>query len=165
MKRRKESFNFRYFSDSELEFIASNYATMTAKEIAIYLNRPKYSVYNCVKKLGLSKRRRLSFSDIAFIKCNLGKLSCEKIALHLGFSFTVVYRFCKLNNLCYKVFGESHGNTIHSDEDVLLIRALYDEGVPLSEIASKFDIPMGTIQYFIYGKQRSISSDYYLHVD
>lgn len=164
-KKRKESSNFRYWSDSELEFIVSNYATMTAEEIAIHLKRSKHSVCYQVKKLCLSKRRCLSSSDIQFIKCNLGKLSCQKIACHLGFSFSIIYRFCKLNKLCFRVCGESHGNTIHSDEDVLLIRALRDEGLSLSDIYSKFDIPMSTIQYYLYGKQRGISSDYYLYVD
>lgn len=164
-KRRKESEFYRYWSDDEEAFIISNYKIMSAKEIAIHLNRSLSSVKNRIRLLGQVKIRLLSSSDISFIKCNLGKLSCAEIGRRLGFSRTCITKFCKRNNLCFKVFGDNHHNTLHSDEDFLLINALYDEGVSLSEIVPKFDIPYATVKSYLFKDQRRISSDYYLFVD
>ncbi|EDU0376550.1 hypothetical protein DEI29_000509 [Salmonella enterica subsp. enterica] len=164
-KRRKESANYRYWRDDEEIFIVSNYKTMTINEMAAYLNRSYPSVEQKLRCLGLVKLHSLSSSDIAYIKCNLGKMSCSKIARHLGFSCSCITNFCKRNGLCFKVFGDNHHNTIHSDADFILINALYEEGVLVSEISSKFEIPFHTVSSYLFKKKRHVASDYYLYID
>lgn len=165
VKRRKKSKTYRYWRDDETIFLISNYKNMSAKQIANYLNRSLSSVKCHVNFLGLYKLHSLSSSDVEFINRNLGKLSCAEIARRIGFSRAGVLKYCKRNKLCYKVFGDNHHNTIHSDEDFILINALYEEGVSVSEIASKFEIPYGTVKSYLFKNKRRVSSDYYLYVD
>lgn len=165
VKPRKETKNYRYWRDDETTFLITNYKNMSAKQIANYLNRSLSSVKCRVNFLGLGKLHSLSSSDVEFINRNLGKLSCAEIARRIGFSQSGVLKYCKRNKLCYKVFGDSHHNTIHSDEDFILINALYDEGISVSEISSKFEIPYATVKSYLFKNQRRVASDYYLYVD
>ncbi|ELE3058651.1 hypothetical protein RMG04_002944 [Salmonella enterica] len=164
-KVRKESEGYRYWRDDEINFLTSNYKNMSARDIAIHLNRSLSSVQNRVHYLKIGKLHSFSDSDVHFIRCNLGKLSAAEIARKIGFSPAGVRKFCRRNNLCYKVFGDNHHNTIHSDEDFNFIHELYEEGVKLAEITSKFDIPYATVKSYLFKNKRRVASDYYLFID
>lgn len=164
--KRKESFSFRKWSENDLNLLRfMTEKNLSVSEISFLLGRSYDSIVHARRKNFLSNSKRFSSSDIRFIKCNLGKLSCSQISRHLGFSFVAVYDFCKRNNLYFRVFGDAHGNTVHSDYDVELMRSLYDEGVSVSDIASKFEIPLRTVKSCLDINRRHLSSDYYLHVD
>lgn len=164
--KRKESSSYKEWSENDLNLLRlMTERNLSVREISFLLGRSYSSIVHARRKNFLSNAKRFSSSDIRFIKCNLGKLSCARISRHLGFSSVAVYDFCKRNHLYFKVFGDAHGNTVHSDYDVELIRSLYDEGVSISDIASKFEIPLRTVRSYLDIKHRHLSSDYYLYVD
>ena len=52
------------FSEEENNFVIENYEAMTQKEIGLHLNRKEVSVKDRIKKLGLSKVPKKSWTDI-----------------------------------------------------------------------------------------------------
>lgn len=40
--------------------------------------------------------------------------------------------------------GEAHPNAVLNDNDVRLMRALYDDGIKISDIAEKWEVPYET---------------------
>lgn len=90
--------NSRY-SESELNFIRNNYASMSVQEIASSLNRTPKSVRAKIERLriplsSLSRNaaRHWSESEIAFIRENYSQMSDAKMSKALGISVSMVCR-------------------------------------------------------------------------
>ena len=90
--------NKRY-SESELNFIRNNYASMSVREIASSLNRTPKSVRAKIERLGIplsslsrNSARHWSESEIAFIKENYSQMSDAKMGKALGISVSMVCR-------------------------------------------------------------------------
>lgn len=76
----------RNYTQEELEFIKDNYNTMTAKEIAVKLNKSLGSINNATRKMGLIKQVHNQWTDeeIAFLKKNYVNMTSEEIATHIN---------------------------------------------------------------------------------
>ena len=87
------------FSDSEIKFIESNYATMSIGDMSEYLTRTHKAVRAKVERLGLSlhsldRNKSYEWSDyeLGFIKTNYNSMSDATIGSILGLSESIVCR-------------------------------------------------------------------------
>lgn len=169
----KESKYYRYWTDSEVNYLLDNYLTSTRRDIALHLGRSIEGVRSKLKKMCIVQDRRFySSKEISIIKKHAGHYHAKHIAFLINRSLLSLYQFARKNGISLKVYGDSNFATKYSDEDIDFIRLLYDDGFSLDEIYSKFDhIPYYRIRIIccaipdsrIY---RHVSSDYYLkHLD
>ncbi|HAT1685399.1 TPA: helix-turn-helix domain-containing protein [Klebsiella oxytoca] len=150
------------WSEYEVQYLADNYFNVDASDIAAHLGRTVISVKAKAKRLGLNHYSHLSLYEEHVIRSNLGRLSAASIAKLINCHQTTVSRYCRKHHLSTKVYGDCNPLTVHSDADVNLIVQLYDEGIIPTEIARKFEIPLPTIQKYIYKPfYRRVAADYY----
>lgn len=74
------------WTDEEIEFLKTNYKTMTNQEIGEVLDRGEGGVSHQIRKLKLSRATQRGWPEekIKFLKENYGEMSTEKIAERLG---------------------------------------------------------------------------------
>lgn len=159
--RRKESSNYRHWTDEDIRLLCKYLSDgLSNKEIAVLLNR-KYGALNAkISEMGLSRRRFYSIDEIAFIHKCAGSKSCYYIASSLGRSVNGLLLFCMRNNISLKCYGDNVSWAKIPDEDIILMRALRDEGLSYFEIGEKFDIHQNTVRACCVN--RSIASEFSL---
>ena len=76
----------RNYTQEELEYIEKNYINMTAKELAIKLNKSIGSINNATRKMGLIKQQHISWNDseIEYLKNNYIEKTSEEIGKYLN---------------------------------------------------------------------------------
>ncbi|MGF1872858.1 hypothetical protein [Photobacterium indicum] len=154
--RRNETENYRYWSNAEVHQLKLLAEDHSAREIAPIMGRSLRSVKQALLSRGIKimKRPRFPFSSVndAFIRKNIGTLTHEQIAQHLGKTkLAISHRVIRL--------GLTHTylpvyQTIHSEEDVDLCRDLSDAGVTMVDIAEKMEIPYRTVINIVHYKSR-----------
>ncbi|NOI26654.1 hypothetical protein [Vibrio mediterranei] len=82
----------------------------------------------------------------AYLRRYVGRLTGVQMAKHLDCSTATVYSRAKKLGLKLRLHGEAHPNAKATNQEVELIRQLYEEGLPVSDIVQK----MGLSQSFIY---------------
>ncbi|EBB0448358.1 hypothetical protein KQ086_000699 [Salmonella enterica] len=160
MKRRKETLSYRYWTREEDLFIKSNAYTLTINQIAESLSRSFYSVKNRFYTLQIKRNNYLTDYDIGIIKSMAGKYRAIDIARTIGRPVCTIYAFCHRNGINLQCYGELYWKTKVSDDDVLLIWALFSEGLSMAEISRKFEVRYFTVRA-ICKYPRFVSSDYY----
>ncbi len=134
------------------------------EDIAFFLNRTYGSVKTKSLRLGIVRSRYYSAEEDRIVRQLSGVKSCSEIASVLGRSSRSVSSYCFYNRIPLMRFSHHrHGSFLH-DDDVFLIKTLYDEGVSVSDISSKFDVSVSTVYDCLSGR-RFLSSDYFLYAD
>lgn len=133
--------------------------TMKPAEIAKELNRSYSAVRNRARVNGISlasshPHKRWTYDETAYLFLNYERLTIPRMAEKLGRSFESVSQKCRDLDLDCKIYGYKNHNTKYSDEDVQLCRALYAEGMALSLIAEKLELPYNRVWDWVNGKGR-----------
>lgn len=115
-------------------------------DIMFVLKRSRRAILSKRHKMGFISRRRYTSEEINIIRRYAGIESASFIASLLGRSFYSVCRAARNNGISLTRYGDNCSFSVYSDEDVLLIRQLHDEGLSVKEISGKFDVP----SYMIY---------------
>lgn len=130
-------------------------------DISWFLCRPYYGVKSQISKHGFCKPRNFyTESDFRIIKKYAGKKTASYISSLIGHSVYSVRTTCSNNNISLYRYGDDAYNVKYPDSDVLLIRALYDEGLRICDISEKFEIDHRQVHILLF--RRWLSSDYYL---
>ncbi|HFD1045422.1 TPA: AsnC family protein [Salmonella enterica subsp. enterica serovar Kentucky] len=130
--------------DEEKQLIAL-YPSMTYAEIATRLNRGAPAVGCRARMLRLAgrlpyKRRPFTPEDDAFIRDNRHAMTADEIAVHLDRARAVINLRASMIGVSLFKCGDLNPHTKHTDEDVMFIRELRDEGLSFKEIGRKFEI-------------------------
>ncbi|EPF6559518.1 hypothetical protein KY218_000602 [Serratia marcescens] len=85
-----------------------------------------------------------------------GKLSAAEIGELFGLSTKTIYRLAQNTGISLQRYGDNHHSAKVSSNDVELCRALYEEGVPVTIIAEKMELPKRYVSQVIrfYGRKR-----------
>jgi hypothetical protein len=80
------------YTQDELKFIYDNYNHMTAKELAVKLNKTVGSINNATRKMGLIKQPHNEWTDdeIDFLKANYINMTSAEIACHINHSIDAI---------------------------------------------------------------------------
>ncbi|WP_230042133.1 hypothetical protein [Escherichia coli] len=162
LKRKNRGF-YRVWSENEKNILR----TMTEQkksvsEISVSLGRTYNSVVHMRRKLLIVSTVHFSSYEDSIVRRYAGVLSSSEIGAIIGRPHYAVLNYASRHGIPLIRYGDNHQGTVYSDEDVNLVRALYDEGVSFSDILDKFDIPFSRLCTFLYTDVRHISSDYYL---
>ncbi len=128
---------------------------LRSSEIAVVMGRSNDAVRKKLSRLCLYKYHRYSRHDDFYIRRNYGRKPLREMADHLGVSVTsLVDRATKKFNLKYRYSGENSNMAKLSDDDIELIRMLFDEGLTCSQIAEKFEITTSYVSDIVNYKAR-----------
>lgn len=157
-----ENPNINKWSDIEIRALRCLYNNkVPLHDISFLLCRPYGGVKFQIRKHFLSNRYKpYTEHDINVIKKYAGKKSISFIASLINHSSGSVRQYAYRNGISLFRYGDNLFNTKYSDNDVLLMRALYDEGLRVCDIAVKFELTLQMVSYCLF--RRHISSDYYL---
>ncbi|HAT1685406.1 TPA: hypothetical protein I8Y21_006268 [Klebsiella oxytoca] len=150
------------WSDVEIRALRCLYLrNVPISDIAYFLCRSVYGVKYQLYKRKLNNRRiRYTEHDLHIIKKYAGKKSASFIASLINHPLGSVRTYAGVNGISLIRYGDNAYNVKYPDEDVLLMRALYDEGLRICDIALKFEIDQHVVRILIF--YRFISADYYL---
>lgn len=154
--------NTNKWSDIELRVLRCLYNNkVSLHDISLFLCRSYGGVKFQIKKHNLSNRcKPYTEHDFNVIKKYAGKKSASFIASLINHPLNSVRQYAFRNGISLFCYGDNSSNTKYSDNDVLLMRALYDEGLRGCDIAVKFELTSQMVSYLLF--RRHISSDYYL---
>ena len=135
----------RAWSATEEETLIAMYPASTYREISLKINRSEAATRYRARQLRYAGRlspKHIAFTpeDDRFIRRNRHLLTAKEMALPLGRSAKNIYRRAKLLGVSMIKCGDLHPSTKYPDEDVELICALREGGMPIREIAGKFEI-------------------------
>ncbi|EJQ3199987.1 AsnC family protein [Salmonella enterica] len=135
----------RPWTQDDDERLIALYPSMTYAEMAPRLNRGVPAVRHRARLLRLAgklpyKHRPFTPEDDAFIRDNRHSMTAEEMAVHLVRTRRGINLRAWIIGVSLFKCGDLNPCTKHTDEDVMLIRALRDEGMRFKEIAEKFDI-------------------------
>lgn len=114
------------------------------KQISFILARSCIAVRLRLNFHGLTYKSYYTEKEKRFFLSSAGKMTVMEMARISGRSALGINYFLVRNGVSGKCYGDVMPFTKHSDADVLLMRQLYDDGVSLSDIAEKFEIPYYT---------------------
>lgn len=118
------------FTNSEIEFIKKNYATMTNKEIGTILNKTPDQIKNRGHALGLKSNPKISEYQKSYIKENYSKMKNPEIAKELNMSIDSIQNYAARTGLKKELYGR--GIWTKSEEEFL--KNNYNK-MPKSEIS------------------------------
>lgn len=80
------------YTEEEIKYIKDNFSNMTVKQIASHLNKQESSVYNVIRKLGLTKQKHSKWTDkeIEFLKSNYINMTSEEISRYINHSIDAI---------------------------------------------------------------------------
>lgn len=147
----------RPWTTDEQNQLITLYPTTTCQEIARVLQRgipaTRYRIHQLRKSGLLPTVKSNAFSQVedVFIRRNSRTLTANEMSARLpGRSANNIYRRALLLGVSLAKCGDNHWSTTCSDEDVELICALRDDGMSVSEIASKFEISRQMVCWVYY---------------
>jgi len=128
---------------------------LRTSEIAIVMGRSHYAIRSKLSRLGLSKYHQYTHDEDFYIRRYYGQKSLATMASHLSVSVTsLVDRATKKLNLKHRYSGENSNMAKLSDDDVELVRILFDEGLTCSEIAEKFEVSSSHVSDIVNYRSR-----------
>ncbi|EMK7045590.1 AsnC family protein [Salmonella enterica subsp. enterica serovar Montevideo] len=147
----------RPWSPGEEEQLIALYPSTTYVEIAARLNRGIPAVGYRARLLRLSgrlpyKRRPFTPEDDAFIRDNRHTMTAAEMAVHLNRIRGGINLRAGMIGVSLFKCGDLSPRTKHTDEDVMLIRALRDAGLSFEEIAEKFEISSGVARVLYHNR-------------
>lgn len=150
------------WSDIEIRALRCLYNNnVPISDISWFLCRPYSGVKFQIWKHGFCKPCNFyTESDFRIIKKYAGKKPASYIASLIGHPVDSVRTACSDNKISLYRYGDDAYNVKYPDSDVLLMRALYDEGLRICDIAEKFEICQNQVRNLLF--RRWLSSDYYL---
>ncbi|MDN3610037.1 hypothetical protein ACFFUP_16030 [Vibrio ostreicida] len=151
MSNRHQTDNYRHWNDLEVNRLIQLAKNHSATEVAVLLGRTVKSVKQAalVRCISFEKNPRRSFhaTEDNFIIANVGKMSQADIARHLDRTPKSVAS--RVNRLGLGRRYTPKYRCKYSDEDVELCRQLHYEGLPISIISEKMEIPKETVRQYI----------------
>ncbi|ELI8129966.1 hypothetical protein ACT0ZX_004663 [Yersinia enterocolitica] len=92
--------------------------------------------------------------EVAYLREAVTTTKYQDIANHLGRTLTAVRVRAFLEGVNPSGIGECNRNAKHSDHDVELCRALYEDGVKQRFIAEKMEMPVSAVYGIVYYRTR-----------
>ncbi|HFZ5261123.1 TPA: hypothetical protein ACIK6T_002804 [Yersinia enterocolitica] len=145
------------WSPTELAYLRETVTTTPYRDIASHLGRSVSAVRRKVFLSGLNSLRYKPWlpDEVAYLRKAAATTSrYQRIADHLGRTLRAVQIKARKEGIGPTCGGERHYNAKHSDHDVELCRALYDEGVKPKVIAGKMEMPTSTVYAIIHYRIR-----------
>ncbi|SKA16807.1 Uncharacterized protein conserved in bacteria [Vibrio cincinnatiensis] len=128
---------------------------LRSSEIAIAMGRSHDAVRSKLSRLCFSKYHYYNRQEDFYIRRYYGQKSLSTMAAHLGVSVTsLVDRATKKLNLKHRYSGENSHMAKLSDDDVELIRTLFEEGLTCRQIAEKFEISSSHVANIVNYRSR-----------
>ena len=101
-----------------------------------------------------SKSHKYTEKDNAIVKQHAGKKTIDEIGALVGVSGHAMYEKYSKMGISFSLFNEHHSQCKYSSKDVELIRQLHEEGISVTEIAKKFELPHQTVSDYVNYKSR-----------
>lgn len=92
--------------------------------------------------------------EVAYLRKAVTTTRYQDIAEHLGRTLTAIRVRANAEGVNPSNIGECNRNAKHSDHDVELCRALYEEGVKPRVIAGKMEMPVSAVYGIVYYRTR-----------
>lgn len=92
--------------------------------------------------------------EVAYLREAVTTTKYRDIADHLGRTTTAIRVRAFFEGVNPSSIGERNRNAKHSDHDVELCRALYDEGIKPRYIAEKMEMPVSAVYGIVYFRTR-----------
>ncbi len=99
-------------------------------------------------------RQPWSPEEVAYLREKVTTTRYQDIADHLGRTLIAIRLRANAEGVNPSNIGECNRNAKHSDHDVELCRALYDEGMRPRFIAGKMEMPVNAVYGIIYYSTR-----------
>lgn len=150
------------WTDIELRALTCLYNNnVPIRDISWFLCRSYSGVKYQIYKHKLSNRSvSYTESDFHVIKKFAGEKTAAYISSLINHPLHSVLVYGARKGVSFMRYGDNAYNVKYSDSDVLLMRALYDEGLRICDIAFKFEICQHVVRNLLF--RRSVSADYYL---
>ena len=142
----------RILSESELEFIKSQWGILPASQIAKQLNTTKATIYGRAKKLGLPmvKNNRLwTLEEENYLKINYGRLSVEELAESLNRTKASIHAKAAKLNLTTSFISLC-------EVDIAFLKANWEK-LSAKELAKHFNLSVESI--YRYAKLLNLSAN------
>lgn len=97
---------------------------------------------------------RFTRSEITLLRNLARSHTAQQIADMTGRSRRSIANKAFELGISMKKNGDAHYNVKHSDHDIELCRALYDEGLPIREISEKMEIPANYLSNILHFRKR-----------
>lgn len=146
------------YTPQEIKLILDFYPTKRARDIGLFLGRSADAIECKARRLGLLKNKRFSKAEDNFIRSHCFSHNAQFVADHLGRSIGSVFMRASALNCSFQKCGDDHPNTFLTSEDVEFIRTLYDEGLPIEDIADKFDASESHVKDIVHFRKRLYSN-------
>ncbi|CNH17514.1 TPA: hypothetical protein ACPZCB_003306 [Yersinia enterocolitica] len=95
-----------------------------------------------------------SQDEVAYLREAVTTTRYQDIADHLGRTLTAIRVRAFFEGVNPSGIGECNRNAKHSDHDVELCRALYEDGVKPRFIAEKMEMPVSAVYGIVYYRTR-----------
>ncbi|EBG1775216.1 AsnC family protein [Salmonella enterica] len=155
--------HIRRWTAKEDELLISLYPSMTSKEMTTYLDRTEQAIraraHLFIQRGILSaKYERFTPDQDAFIRANCRNMTLSEMGAYLGKSKDCVnQRASRLRVSCGKT-GDYHRSTKYPDSDVVLIRALRNEGLTFPCIAEKFEMRISAVKWVYHHRLTAVDA-------
>lgn len=148
--------NLKPWTPAELAYLRENISTTPYRDIANHLDRTVPAVRRKAFLNDLTSCRCKPWSpdEVAYLRETVKTTLYRDIANRLGRTPKAVQQKAFAERINPSAIGERNRNSKHSDHDVELCRALYDEGVKPGIIADKMDIPVSAVYQIVYYRVR-----------
>ncbi|ECK2138242.1 hypothetical protein FQW43_00030 [Salmonella enterica subsp. enterica serovar Enteritidis] len=157
-----KSFRPDMWTDIEIRALRCLYNNnVSVRDISWFLCRSYSGVKFQLHKHKFNNRRKIyTEHDLHIIRKYAGKKSASYIASLINHPLDSVRCYSSTNGIFLTRYGDNAHNVKYPDDDILLMRALYDDGFRICDIASKFEIDQHVSRNLLF--RRSVSADYYL---
>lgn len=93
-------------------------------------------------------------AELMVVRLCSGKMRVKQIGLLIGRTDAAIRTKAREAGINLRLCGQFHQSVKYPDADVALARELHSEGIALSVIAEKLELPAGMVKQYVYLERR-----------
>lgn len=93
-------------------------------------------------------------AELMVVRLCSGKMRVKQIGLLIGRTDAAIRTKAREVGISLRLCGQFHQSVKYPDADVALARELHSEGIALSVIAEKLELPAGMVKQYVYLERR-----------